>query len=147
MFVSCRRISSDMKRHLCRHCRLAVDTYAELKRHVESHSTPPSDLAKKTKYSCKCDATFERWDDLQHHVRTACRLTTAYTCTKCGKIFTRHNNRIKHIEPPPPPPLPPPPPKRSNVEDTTPQHPLVTDEDPLEPPDRLPFPITCRRNC
>ena len=36
-------------------------------------------------------------------------------------------------------PPPPPPPKRSNVEDTTPHHPLVTDEDPLEPPARLPF--------
>ena len=146
MFVSCRRVSNNMKRHLCRHCGLAVDTYAELKRHVESHSIPPSDLAKKTKYSCKCDATFERWDDLQHHVRTACRLTTtttAYTCTKCGQIFTRHknltrHNLAKHVEPPPPPP-PPPPPKRSNVEDTTPHHPLVTDEDPLEPPARLPF--------
>ena len=85
MFVSCRRITNNMKRHLCRHCGLLVDTYAELKRHVESHSTPsvnehsysivpPSDLAKKTKYSCKCDETFERWESLQYQVRTACRL-------------------------------------------------------------------------
>ena len=66
-----------MKRHLCRHCGLALDTYAELTRHVASHSTPavnehtysvvqpivvpPSDQAKRTKYSCKCDATFGRW--------------------------------------------------------------------------------------
>ena len=160
MFVSCRRVSSNMKRHLCRHCGLALDTYAELRRHVESHSTPsvnehsysiapsvpPSDLAKKTKYSCKCDATFERWDNLQHHVRTACRLkkktTTAYTCTKCGRNFNKRNNLTRHnltkhtyIEPPPSPP----PPKRSNAEDTTSHHPLVTDEDPVDPPARLPF--------
>ena len=29
-----------MKRHLCRHCGLALDTYAELTRHVASHLTP-----------------------------------------------------------------------------------------------------------
>ena len=173
MFVSCRRISSNMKRHLCRHCGLVVDTYAELKRHVESHSiAPPSDLTKKAKYSCKCDETFERWDSLQHHVRTACRLkkkNTTYTCTKCGKNFYRIDSLTRHtqstcsgikklpytctkcgknfyridaltrnartcIDKPPPPP-----PKRSNVEDTTLHHPLVTEEDPLDPPARLPF--------
>ena len=150
MYVSCRRVSSNMKRHLCRHCGLALDTYTELRRHVESHSTPsvnehsysiapsvpPSDRAKKTKYSCKCDATFERWDNLQHHVRTACRLkkktTTAYTCTKCGRNFNRRYNLTRHT-------CTKPPPKRSNAEDTTPHHPLVTDEDPVDPPARLPF--------
>ena len=150
MSVSCRRV---MKRHLCRHCGLALDTYAELRRHVESHSTPsvnehsysiaPStgNRSKKTKYSCKCDATFSRWANLQHHVRTTCRLTKKtttvdYTCTKCGRNFTRHGNLTRHtytcIKPPPPP-------KRSNAEDTTSHHPLVTDEDPVDPPARLPF--------
>ena len=151
-----------MKRHLCRHCGLALDTYAELRRHVESHSTPavndhsysvaqpeavpPSDHAKRTKYSCKCDTTFGRWDDLQHHVRSVCRLsrkkTTVYTCTKCGKNFNRRDNLTRHarttctvvvvVNKPPSP-------KRSNREDTTPHHPLVTDEDPIDPPARLPF--------
>ena len=155
-----------MKRHLCRHCGLALDTYAELRRHVASYSTPavnehtysvaqpivvpPSNQAKQTKYSCKCDATFGRWNDLQHHVRSVCRLssssssnrkkTTVYTCAKCRKIFNRHDNLTRHarttctdvVKKPPSP-------KRSNREDTTPNHPLVTDEDPIDPPARLPF--------
>ena len=162
-----------MKRHLCRHCGLALDTYTELRRHVASHSTPavnehtysvaqatvvlPSDHAKRTKYSCKCDATFGRWDALQHHVRSVCRLssssssssnrkkTTVYTCAKCGQNFNRRDNLNRHarttctdvvvvVKKPPSP-------KRSNREDTTPHHPLVTDEDPIDPP------ATCRRNC
>ena len=162
-----------MKRHLCRHCGVALDTYAELRRHVASHSTPavnehkysvaqptvvpPSDHAKRTKYSCKCDATFERWDVLQHHVRSVCRLssssssssnikkTTVYTCTKCGKNFVSCYSLNRHarttctdvvvvvvVKKPPSP-------KRSNREETTPHHPLVTDEDPIDPPARLPF--------
>ena len=80
-----------MKRHICRHCGLAFDTYAELRHHVKSHSTPswdqytysvapqaaavpPSDHAKRAKYPCKCDATFGSWDDLEHHVMSVCRL-------------------------------------------------------------------------
>ena len=112
------------KRHLCRHCGLALETYAERRRHVESHSTPsvnqhsysvappalvpPSDHAKRKKYACKCDATFGRWDDLQHHIRSVCRLcsssssrknTTVYTCKKCGRNFVSRgtqtrNNRV-----------------------------------------------------
>ena len=161
-----------MKRHLCLHCGLALDTYAELTRHVASHLTPavtehtysvaqpievpPSDQAKRTKYSCKCDATFERWDDLQHHVRSVCRLssssssssnrkqTTVYTCAKCGNNFGRRDALTRHarqtctgvvvvvVKKPSSP-------KRSNREDTTPHHPLVTDEGPIDPPERLPF--------
>ena len=161
-----------MKRHLCRHCGLARATYAELRRHVASHATPavnehsfsvappavvpPSDHAKRTKYACKCDATFGKWDDLQHHVRVVCRLsssrssnrtkTTVYTCAKCGKNFNRPDNLTRHartsctdgvvvvvvVKKPPSP-------KRSKREDTTPHHPLVTDEDPIDPPARLPF--------
>ena len=151
MSVSCRRV---MKRHLCRHCGLALDTYVELRRHVESHSTPsvnehsysiapsvpPSNRAKKTKYSCECDATFVRWDKLQRHVRTTCRLTkktttVVYTCTKCGRDFNQRDYLTRHTCTK----QPPPPPKRSNVEDTTSHHPLVTDEDPVDPPARLPF--------
>ena len=157
-----------MKRHQCRHCGLVLDTYAALKRHLASHATvnehtyaaaqpievPPSDQAKRTKYSCKCDATFERWDDLQQHVRSVCRLsssssssrsnrkqTTVYTCAKCGKKFTRLHNLTIHarkactdddVTKPPSP-------KRSIREATTPHHPLVTDADPIDPPARLPF--------
>ena len=152
-----------MKRHLCRHCGLALDTYAELRRHGESHSTPavnehsysvaqaaavpPSDHAKRTKYSCKCDATFGRWDDLQHHVRSVCRLsssssrkkTTVYTCTKCGKKFVNRRNLTIHVRSMCTDVKEPPSPKRSNREDTTPHHPLVTHKDPIDPPARLPF--------
>ena len=167
-----------MKRHQCRHCGLVLDTYATLKRHLARHATPtvtehtysvaqplevpievpPSDQAKRTKYSCKCDATFEIWDDLQQHVRSVCRLssssssssssrsnrkqTTVYTCAKCGKKFTRLGHLTRHariactddddVTKPPSP-------KRSIREDTTPHHPLVTDTDPIDPPARLPF--------
>ena len=160
-----------MKRHQCRHYGLVLDTYAALKRHVASHAlptvnehtyaaaqpieVPPSDQAKRTKYSCKCDATFERWDDLQQHVRSVCRLsssrssssssnrkqTTVYTCAKCGKKFTRRYGLTSHarkactddgVTKPPSP-------KRSIREATTPNHPLVTDADPIDPPARLPF--------
>ena len=154
---------STMKRHLCRHCGLTLDMYAELRRHVESHSTPsvnehsywvaqpaavpPSDHAKRTKYACKCDATFGRWDDLQHHVTSVCRLssisirkkTTFYTCTKCGKKFVSRCNLTRHARSTCTDVKEPPSPKGSNREDTTPHHPLVTDEDPIDPPARIPF--------
>ena len=111
-----------------------------------------SDHAKITKYTCKCDATFGRWDDLQHHVISVCRLssssssssstkkTAVYTCANCGKNYNRRDGLTRHarttctgvVKKPPSP-------KRSNREDTTPHHPLVTHEDPLDPPDRLPF--------
>ena len=141
-----------MKRYLCRHCGLALDTYAELRRHVDSHSTPyvnqhadsvappaavpPSEHAKGTKYACKCDATFGRWDDLQHHVRSVYRLST---CTKCGKNFVSRGTLNIHARTMCTDVKEPPSPKRSNMEDTTPHHPLDTDEDPIDPPARLPF--------
>ena len=161
-----------MKRHQCRHCGLVLDTYAALKRHLASHATPavtehtysvaqplevplevpPSDQAKRTKYSCKCDATFERWDDLQQHVMSVCRLssssssssnkkqTTVYTCAKCGKKYTRRNDLVRHARQPCTGVVTKPPsPKRSIREATTPHHPLVTDADPIDPPARLPF--------
>ena len=158
-----------MKIHLCRHCGLALATYAELRRHVESHSTPswdihsysvaapavvsPSDHAKRAKYVCKCNATFERLDDLQHHIRSVCnsssssssrssrrKNTTSYTCTKCGRNFERRDNLTRHARSACADVTEPPSPKRSKREDTaTPQHPLVTGEDLFDPPDRLPF--------
>ena len=109
-------------------------------------AVPPSDHAKRTKYSCKCDATFGRWDDLQHHVRSVCRLssssrkkTAVYTCTKCGKKFVSRRNLTRHARTTCNDVKEPPSPKRSNREDTTPHHPLVTHEDPIDPPARLPF--------
>ena len=152
-----------MKRHLCRHCGLALDTYAELRRHVESHSTPsvnehsysvaqpaavpPSDHAKRTKYAFKSDATFGRWDDLQHHVRSVCRLsssssrkmTSVYICTKCGRNFDRCHTLTRHARTTCTDVKEPPSPKISNREDTTPHHPLVTNEDPIDPPARHSF--------
>ena len=108
---------------------------------------PPSGHAKRSKYACKCDATFGRWDDLQHHVKSVCRLcsssnrkkATVYTCTKCGKKFNRRDNLTRHAGTMCTDVKETPSPKRSNMEDTTPHHPLVTDEDPIDPPVRFPF--------
>ena len=158
MSVSCRHVVGIMKRHLCRHCGLALESYAALRSHLESHPSEnehsysiassgvrledPS-CAKKTKFSCKCEATFERWNDLRHHVRTTCRLKKkkrkTFTCDECGKNFVRRDYLSKHVcvptqpSPPPPPPLPA-------------HHPLVTDEDPVDPPELLPFPDALSTN-
>ena len=171
-----------MKRHQCRHCGQVLDTYATLKRHLASHATPaviehtysvappldvprevprevpPSEQAKRTKYSCKCDATFDIWDDLQDHVRSVCRLsssrsrsrssssnrkqTTVYTCAKCGMTYNKRVNLTRHVRnecTADDDDTTPPSPKISFREDTTPNHPLVTDADPIDPPARLPF--------
>ena len=152
-----------MKRHQCRHCGLAFDTCAELQRHVQCHSTPswdvysysvapptvvpPSDHAKRAKYVCeKCGGTFGRLDNLQRHVRLVCsssssrRNTTVYTCKKCGRKFERRRDLTRHSRTKCTDVTEPPAPKRSKREDTTPpHHPLVTEKDPIEPPDRLPF--------
>ena len=159
MSVSCRHVVGIMKRHLCRHCGLALESYAALRSHLESHpsenehsySIAPSGVrledpsrAKKTKFSCKCEATFERWNDLRHHVRTTCRLkkkrkTKTYTCDECGKNFVRRDYLSKHVCAPTQPSPPPSPPLPSH-------HPLVTDEDPVDPPERLPFPDALSTN-
>ena len=81
-----------------------------------------SDHAKRTKYSCKCDATFGRWDDLQHHVRSVCRLsssssrtkTAVYTCVKCGKKFNSRDILARHARTVCTVVKEPPSPKRSN---------------------------------
>ena len=134
-----------MKRHLCCLCGLALDTYAERRRHVESHSTPsvyqhsysvappavvpPSDHAKRKIYACKCDATFGRWDDLQHHIRSVCRLcssssirkkTTFYMCQKCGRNFVSRGTLTRHARTACTNVNEPPSPKRPNREDTIP---------------------------
>ena len=171
-----------MKRHQCRHCGQVLDTYAAFKRHLVSHATPaviehtysvappldvprevprevpPSEQAKRTKYSCKCDATFDIWDDLQDHVRSVCRLsssrsrsrssssnrkqTTVYSCAKCGMTYNKRVNLTRHVRnecTADDDDTTPPSPKISIREDTTPNHPLVTDADPIDPPARLPF--------
>ena len=152
-----------MKRHQCRHCGLAFDTCAELQRYVQSHHStpswdlhsysvapptvvPPSDYTKRAKYVCeKCGATFGRLDNLQRHVRSVCssssrRNTTVYTCKKCGQKFERPRHLTIHARTACADVTEPPVPKRLKKVDTTPSHhPLVTEEDPLEPPDRLPF--------
>ena len=156
-----------MKRHQCRHCGLAFDTCTELQRHVQiNHSTPscglhsysvappivtpPNDYAKRTKYACeKCGTTFGRLDNLQRHVRSVCssssssrrrRNITVYTCKKCERKFERRWLLVRHTRTVCTDVTEPPPTKRSTREDTTPSyHPLVTEEDLLDPPDQLPF--------
>ena len=109
---------------------------------------PPSDHGNTAKYVCKCGATFERVSHLQHHVRSVCsssssissRNTTVYTCKKCGRNFERRWLLTRHARTACVDVTEPPSPKRSKRDDTTPpHHPLVTEEDPIEPPDRLPF--------
>ena len=99
----------------------------------------------------KCGVTFGRLDNLQRHVRSVCsssnssscrrRNTTVYTCKKCGRKFERRNHLTIHARTACVNVTEPTAPKTSTREDTTPSHyhPLVTEEDPLEPPDRLPF--------
>ena len=109
--------------------------------------TSPSDYAKRTKYACeKCGTTFGRLDNLQRHVRSVCsssssrRNITVYTCKKCGRKFERRWLLIRHARTVCTDVTEPPAAKRSTREDTTPSyHPLVTEEDPLDPPDQLPF--------
>ena len=164
-----------MKRHQCRHCGQVLDTYAALKRHLASHATPaviehtysvapPLDVPREVprrchlasrqserSNSCKCDATFDIWDDLQHHVRSVCRLsssrsrssssssnrkqTTVDTCAKCGMTFNKRVNLTRHVRNActADDDTTPPSPKISIREDTTPNHPLVTDADPIDP--------------
>ena len=83
-----------------------------------------------------------------HHVRSVCRLssssssrkkTTVNTCTKCGKNFVSRHTLARHARSTCTDVKEPPSPKISNREDTTPHHLLVTDEDPIDPPARLPF--------
>ena len=62
-----------------------------------------------------------------------------YTCAKCGKNFNRRDALTRHARTCTGVVKKPPSPKRSNREDTTPHHPLVTDEDPIDPPARLPI--------
>ena len=115
--------------------------------------TPPSDYVKRAKYACeKCGITFGRLDNLQHHVRSVCsssssssrrRNTTVYACKKCGRKFERRYNLTRHARTACTFITEPPVAKRSTREETTPSrrrhHPLVSEEDPLEPSDRLPF--------
>ena len=153
-----------MKIHQCRHCGLAFDTCAELQRHVHSNRSTPSwglhsylvapptvvphsDHAKRAKYACKkCGATFGRLDNLQRHVMSVCsssrrrRNTTVYTYKKCGRKFKRRRDLTRHARTACIDVTEQPVPKRSKREDTTPpRHPLVTEEDPVEPPNRLHF--------
>ena len=118
---------------------------------------PPSDHAKRAKYVCeKCGATFGRLENLQRHVRLVCsrrrrrrrssssssrrRNTTVYMCKKCGPKFERRWLLTRHARTACTDVTEKPSPKRSKREDTTtPHHPLFTEDDPIDPPDRLPF--------
>ena len=60
-------------------------------------------------------------------------------CLKCGRKFNRRDNLTRQARTACTDVNEPPSPKRSNREDTTPHHPLVTDEDPIDLPARLPF--------
>ena len=93
------------------------------------------------KYTCSnCNKVFARNYHLLRHIRTECNSTTVSptpVCMKCDKVFARNYNLSRHerttcIDSPPLP-------KRAKREDTTPRHPFIS-EDPIDPPDRFPFP-------
>ena len=104
-----------MKRHLCRHCGLAVDTYAELKRHVESHSipsehsysiAPPSDLENhptpsEHSYSIAPPSDLDNHPTPSEHSYSIAPPSdlakkTKYSC-KCKETFTRWDNLHRHV--------------------------------------------------
>ena len=124
-----------MRVHVCRHCGETFEDYALLRRHVDSHATLSNDTTArsssehtKTHVCQNCGLSFGRRDSLQRHVRTSCG-----TCQKCGLSFGRRIDLKKHTSRcSDGPPVP----KRPRVE--TSNVPIV--EDPVEPPDRLPFP-------
>ena len=76
------------------------------------------------------------------HERTVCNSTTTTVsppsvCKKCGKVFANHHTLQRHertvcVDSPPLP-------KRPKKEDTTSRHPFIS-EDPIDPPERFPFP-------
>ena len=83
------------------------------------------------KYTCsKCNKVFARNYHMLRHERTA-------VCIKCGKVFPRNYTLQRHERTNCvfSPPLP----KRAKREDTIPRHPFIS-EDPIDPPDRFPFP-------
>ena len=120
---------------MCRHCGETFEDYALLRRHLDSHATlsndttaPSSREHTKTHVCQNCGLSFGRRDSLQRHVRTSCG-----TCQKCGLSFGRRIDLKKHTRRcSDGPPVP----KRPRVE--TSNVPIVGD--PIEPPDRLPFP-------
>ena len=97
------------------------------------------------KYTCsKWNKVFGKKYNMLRHERTVCNSTTTTTtvsppsvCIKCGKVVANHYNLQRHerttcVDSPPLP-------KRAKREDTTPRHPFIS-EDPIDPPDRFPFP-------
>ena len=140
-----------MRVHVC-HCGEIFEDYALLRRHVESHgtsyvdqptnSTAPSsnDRTKVLRYFCKtCSRSFRRRDSLLRHARTACnKEKKAYTCERCDRSFSSPAHLNRHTRTACDDDDEPSLPKRSIWESTTTLPPFV--EDPIEPPDRLPFP-------
>ena len=93
------------------------------------------------KYTCsKCNKVFGKKYNMLRHIRTVCYSTTTVSppslSSKCNKVFSRNDALQRHettcvVSPPLP--------KRAKREDTTPRHPFIS-EDPINPPDRFPFP-------
>ena len=96
-------------------------------------------------YTCsKCNKVFARNYHMLRHIRTTYNSTittvsSPSVCIKCGKVFTNHYNLQRHERTVCVDAVSPPLPKRAKREDTTPRHPFIF-EDPIDPPDRFPFP-------
>ena len=97
------------------------------------------------KYTCsKCNKVFGKKHHMLRHERTVCNSTTTTVsppsvCIKCGKVFARNYTLQRHERTTCVDTVSPPLPKRSKREDTTPCHPFIS-EDPIDPPERFPFP-------
>ena len=139
-----------MRVHVCRHCGETFEDYALLRRYVESHGTlsvdqpsnsTASSSSDRTKtHACEtCGRSFRRRDSLLRHAKTACnKQKKTYTCERCDRSFSSLAHLNRHARTACGDDVEPPLPKRSRWESTMTLPPFV--EDPIEPPDRLPFP-------
>ena len=135
----------------CHHNRSSISAQQftlSLDQHTYSVASPAtmssSDHVKSAKHvRDKCGSSFGRRDSLLSHIRTvgtsSRKNTTVYTSTNCGRNFDRRDKLIRHARTACTDASSPPSPKRAKREqETTPRHPLITEES-IDPPARLPF--------
>ena len=119
------------KTHACETCGRSFGRRDSLLRHART----ACNKEKKT-YTCeRCDRSFSTRAHLNRH---ACNKQKTYTCERCGPSFGDRYDMNRHARTACSDDVEPPLPKRSRWESTMTLSPFV--EDPIEPPDRLPYP-------
>ena len=117
------------KTYTCEICARSFSSLAHLNRHA-------CNKEKKT-YTCeRCDRSFSTRAHLNRHACNKQKKT--YTCERCGRSFGDRYDLNRHARTACGDDVEPPLPKRPRRESTMTLPPFV--EDPIEPPDRLPFP-------